>query len=77
MAGWPGTHALVREAARPPAYPTPIEEAGMSDKGPGTPSTDDEGFALWEGWMYGAMLFAPAVEHIARFPPANDNDGED
>ncbi|MFZ4407853.1 MAG: hypothetical protein ACOYOH_10945 [Paracraurococcus sp.] len=48
----------------------------MSDKGPGTPSTEDEGFALWEGWMYGAVLFGPAMEHIAGIPPANDNDGE-
>ena len=48
----------------------------MSENGAGDPPEADEGFALWEGWMFGAVMFEPAVEHIAQFPPANDNEGE-
>ena len=48
----------------------------MSDKGPGEPPEADEGFGLWEGWMFGAAMYEPAVAHILRFPPANDNEAE-
>jgi hypothetical protein len=49
----------------------------MSENGAGDPPEADEGFVLWEGWMFGAVMFDPAVEHVARFPPANDNEGEE
>ena len=49
----------------------------MSENGAGDPPEADEGFVLWEGWMFGAVMFGPAVEHIARLPPANDNEAED
>jgi hypothetical protein len=48
----------------------------MSDAGSGGPSGEDGGFVLWEGWMFGAVMFGPAVEHIERLPPANDNETE-
>ena len=48
----------------------------MSGEGPGEPPAEDEGFVLLEGWMVGAMMYAPAMEHIERIPAANDNEGE-
>lgn len=48
----------------------------MSGEGPGEPPVDEDGFMLLEGWMVGAMMYAPAIEHIESNPPANDNDGE-
>jgi hypothetical protein len=52
------------------------EEAGMSDMGPGEPPEAEEGFMLWEGWMFGAVMYEAAAEHIERLPAANDNEAE-
>ena len=42
----------------------------MSEKGAGDPPEADEGFVLWEGWMFGAVMFEPAVEQSrASRPP--------
>jgi hypothetical protein len=56
--------------------PEASREAGMSENGVGDPPDTDEGFVLWEGWMFGAVMFEPAAEHITLHPPANDNEGE-
>ncbi|NOG70615.1 hypothetical protein [Roseicella sp. DB1501] len=41
-----------------------------------TPDGDD-GFILWEGWMFGAVMFPVALEQIRQYPPGNDNQPED
>jgi hypothetical protein len=47
----------------------------MSDEGPGEPpAEEDDGFILWEGWMFGAVMYPAAVERIRQFPPINDNE---
>lgn len=48
----------------------------MSDMGPGEPPEAEEGFMLWEGWMFGAVMYEAAAEHIERLPAANDNEAE-
>ena len=37
-------------------------------------SDEDSGaeFQLMEGWMFGVVMFPPAMAEIVRNPPAND-----
>lgn len=47
----------------------------MSEDDTGTPPEgDDEGFVLLEGWMFGALMYPEAIEHVRQFPPANDEE---
>jgi hypothetical protein len=47
----------------------------MSEKGPGgPPEAEDDGFVLLEGWMFGALMYPPAIDRVREFPPANDNE---
>ena len=55
--------------------------AGCNGTGPGGAGPNgtsgeeppDDGFMLLEGWMFGALMFPPAMEVVSRLPPANDN----
>ncbi len=38
------------------------------------PESAEDGFILIEGWMFGALYFADAMEEVLRVPPANDTE---
>ena len=33
----------------------------------------EDGFILWEGWMFGVVMFPVALDQIRQYPPINDN----
>ena len=46
----------------------------MSEKGAGDPAEADEGFVLWEGWMFGAAATDVIVEPDAVWKSGADAD---
>jgi hypothetical protein len=38
------------------------------------PDQDPDGIPLFEGWMFGRLLFPLAMREVQRVPPANDDE---